>query len=185
SSTGFTDLLTNSVNNTQLQTSGNSHLTPEIARTETLGVVFTPSFIPNFNLSVDYYKTSMRNAITGINYSSTAIQNLCLASAPTYTSNFCSLAVRPITNPSDPNYKTAANFPTKIFNSPLNAASTVIKGYDIETNYAWSLPESMSWLPGRFALRSLASIQPTNTTVNIPGTTPQWAFQPKYRQTTF
>lgn len=182
SSTGFTDLLTNTVNNTQLQTSGNANLTPEIARTETLGIVFTPSFIPNFNLSLDYYHTKMTDAITGISYNNTAIQNLCLASAPTYTSNFCTLAVRPITDPSDPNYKTAANFPSKIFNSPLNAASTEIKGYDIETNYAWTME---SWLPGRFAVRSLISIQPTNTTVNIPGTTPQWAFQPKYRQTTF
>jgi len=180
SSTGFTDLLTQSVNNTQLQSSGNPHLTPEIARTETLGIVFTPSFIPNFNLSVDYYKTDMRNAITGINYSSTTIQNLCLASAPNYTSNFCSLAVRPITNPQDPNYKTAANFPSKIFNAPLNAASTKIDGYDIEANYAWQ----MSGVPGRFALRNLTSIAPTNTTVNIPGTTPQWGFQPKYRSTT-
>ncbi len=185
SSTGFTDLLTNTVNNTQLQTSGNPNLTPEIARTATLGVVFTPSFIPNFNLSVDYYSTKMRDAITGISYNNTAIQNLCLASAPTYTSNFCTLAVRPITNPSDANYKTAANFPSKIFNSPLNAASTEIQGYDIESNYAWRMTDIMPWLPGRFTARALVSIQPTNTTVNVPGTVPQWAFQPKYRATTF
>jgi len=185
SSTGFTDLLTNTVNNTQLQTSGNPNLTPEIARTATLGIVFTPSFIPNFNLSLDYYSTKMRDAITGISYNNTAIQNLCLASAPNYTSNFCTLAVRPITNPSDPNYKTAANFPSKIFNSPLNAASTEIQGYDIESNYAWSLADAMPWLPGRFNARFLGSIQPTNTTVNVPGTVPQWAFQPKFRSTTF
>lgn len=181
SSTGFTDLLTQSVNNTQLQTSGNPNLTPEVARTATLGIVLTPSFLPNFNISADYYSTVMRNAITGINYSNTAIQNLCLASAPAYNSNFCSLAVRPITNPSDPNYKTAANFPTKIFNSPLNAANSKISGYDIEANYTWQMPS----IPGRFAIRNLTSIQPTNTTVNIPGTTPQWAFQPRFRQTTF
>lgn len=185
SSTGFTDKLTNTVNNTQLQTSGNANLTPEVARTETLGIVFTPSFIPNFNISVDYYSTRMRNAITGISYNNNAIQDLCIASAPTYTSNFCSLAVRPITNPSDPNYKTAANFPSKIFNSPLNAASTKIKGYDIESNYSWRMDNVLPWLTGRFAARTLVSIQPTNTTITIPGTTPQWAFQPKYRQTTF
>jgi len=40
-------------------------------------------------------------------------------------------------------------------------------------------------MPGRFALRNLISVQPTNTTINIPGTVPQWAFQPKYRSTTF
>lgn len=185
SSTGFTDILTNSVGNTQLQTSGNPNLTPEIADTETFGIVFTPSFIPNFNLSIDYYMTKMTDAITGINYSNTIIQNLCIASAPNFNSNFCSLAVRPISNPSDPNYRTAANYPTRIFNSPLNAASAKIMGYDVEMNYAWRMPESFSWLQGRFNARSVISIQPTNTTINIPGTTPQWAFQPKYRQTTF
>ncbi|MBL8551181.1 MAG: TonB-dependent receptor [Hyphomonadaceae bacterium] len=184
SSTGFTDLLTGTVNNTQLQTSGNPNLTPEIARTVTLGLVFTPSFIENFNVSVDYYRTRMTDAITGIRYDTTAIQQLCLASAPTYTSNFCSLAVRPISNPSDPNYRTAANFPTKIFNSPLNAASSVIEGYELEANYSWSMDQVLPWLTGRFSARTLVSLQPTNTTINVPGTTPQWAFQPEYRQTT-
>lgn len=185
SASTFSDFLTGVNQNTQFQVSGNANLTPEIARTTTLGVVFTPSFIHNFNLSVDYYKTDMTDAITNISYNNAAIQNLCLASAPTYSSNFCSLAVRPITNPSDPNYKTAANFPTKIFSSPLNAASSTISGYDIESNYSWTMEDVVSWLPGRFTARTLISVQPTNTTVNIPGTAEQWAFQPKYRQTTF
>ena len=181
SSTGFTDLLTNSVGNTRLISQGNATLTPEIARTVTLGVVFTPDFIRNFNVSIDYYGTNMVHAITNVNYSSTTIQNLCLSSAPSYSSTFCTLAVRPITNTSDPNYATAANYPTAIYSSPLNAASQVIKGVDIEMNYTWR----MSWLPGRFALRDLISDQPTNTTINIPGTTPTYAFEPKVRQTTF
>jgi outer membrane receptor protein involved in Fe transport len=185
SSTGFTDLLTGTVNNTQLQTSGNPNLTPEIARTETLGIVFTPSFIDNFNISLDYYHTHMTDAITGIRYDTVAIQQLCLASAPSYSSNFCSLAVRPISDPSDPAYTTTANFPTKIFNSPLNAAESEIEGYDIEANYSWSMDQFLPWLTGEFSARTLASIQPTNTTINVPGTTPQWAFQPEYRQTTF
>lgn len=183
SASTFSDFLTGLNQNTQFQNSGNPNLTPEIARTVTFGVVFTPSFISNFNLSVDYYSTKMTDAITNISYNNAAIQNLCLASAPTYSSNFCSLAVRPITNPSDPNYKTAANFPTKIFSAPLNAANSRIMGYDIESNYSWTMP--VSWLPGRFSARTLITIQPTNTTVNIPNTAPQWAFQPKYRQTTF
>ncbi|MES1202304.1 MAG: TonB-dependent receptor, partial [Pseudomonadota bacterium] len=181
SSTGFTDLLpsTPTVNNTQLQQSGNPNLTPEIARTETVGIVFTPSFIDNFNISVDYYQTHMTDAITNIRFDTPGIQQLCYASAPSYSSNFCSLAVRPL-SPGDPNYATAANFPTKIFSAPLNAAESTIKGYDIEANYSWSMP----WLPGSFSARSLISIQPTNTTTNVPGTKPQLAFQPKYRQST-
>jgi outer membrane receptor protein involved in Fe transport len=186
SSTGFTDLLTNGNNSLRLISSGNPKLTPEKARTITLGLVLTPSFLHGFNLSVDYYRTKMTNAITGISYQSTAIQNICLASAPSYNSPFCSLAVRPITNPSDPNYKNPnLNFPTEIHNSPLNAARQKTEGVDIQANYSFDVQNVVSALVGRVSLRHLVSYQPVNTTINIPGAFPTWAVAPKLRQTTF
>ena len=42
---------------------GNPNLEPESADTYTLGVVFTPSFLPRFNLSVDYYSIEVENLI--------------------------------------------------------------------------------------------------------------------------
>jgi len=186
SSTGFTDLLTNGNNSLRLVSRGNPDLTPEKARTITAGAVLTPSFLPGFNLSVDYYRTRIKDAITGISYQSSAIQNICLASAPTYSSPFCSLAVRPITNPSDPNYKNPNfNFPTEIRNSPLNAARQETEGVEIQANYAFNLADVFSRAPGRVTVRHLLSYQPVNTTVNIPGAFPTWAVAPKVRQTTF
>jgi len=186
SSTGFTDLLTNGNNSLRLISSGNPNLTPEKARTITLGMVLTPSFVRGFNFSVDYYKTKIRDAITGISYQSSAIQNICLASAPTYNSPFCSLAVRPITNPSDPNYKNPnLNFPTEIHNSPLNAARQKTEGFDIQANYGWDMQDIVSTWSGHITLRHLLSYQPVNTTINIPGAFPTWAVAPKVRQTTF
>ncbi len=42
---------------------GNPNLAPETAETYTYGVVFTPSFIPGFSLSVDYYDIEVTNLI--------------------------------------------------------------------------------------------------------------------------
>jgi outer membrane receptor protein involved in Fe transport len=186
SSTGFTDLLTNGNNSLRLVSRGNPNLTPEKARTLTLGMVLTPSFLPNFGLSVDYYRTRMKDAITGISYQSNAIQNICLASAPAYDSPFCSLATRPITNPADPNYKNPNfNFPTEIRNSPLNAAQQKTEGVEVQVDYRFELDNIFSGAAGRVSLRHMLGYQPVNTTVNIPGAFPTWAVAPKLRQTTF
>jgi iron complex outermembrane receptor protein len=180
SSTGFTDLLTGGNNSLRLITRGNSKLTPEKARTLTVGTVLTPAFLPHFNLSIDYYRTKITDAITQITYQTTAIQNICLASAPKYDSPFCSLAVRPITDPNDPNYKNPnVNFPSEIRNSPLNVAQQETHGYDAEIDYNWDM------LGGHFDLRHLVGYQPVNTTINIPGTSPTFAQEPKLRQSTF
>jgi len=181
SSTGFRDLLTGGNNSLRLISRGNANLTPEKARTITLGAVFTPSFIPRFSLSIDYYRTKMTDAITGISYQSDAVQNICLASAPAYDSPFCSLAIRPITNPNDPNYRDPVlNFPTEVLNSPLNAARQRTKGYEVQAAYSFDIANFAS-----VSLRHLLSYQPVNTTINIPGAFPTWAVQPKLRQTTF
>ena len=186
SSTGFVDILTGGNNSLRLVSRGNPNLTPEKARTLTWGWVFKPSFIPGFGLSLDYYRTRITDAITGISYQSTAIQNICIASAPNYDSPFCSLAVRPITNPADPNYKNPnLNFPTEIRNSPLNAANQRTEGLEVQFDYQFDTQNVVSWLPGRMSIRHLLGYQPVNTTVNIPGAAPTWAVAPKVRQTTF
>ena len=180
SSTGFTDLLTGGNNSLRLVSTGNANLTPEKARTMTVGVVLTPTFIPELDLSVDYYRTRISDSIIPISYQLTNIQNLCLASAPNYDSPFCSLAVRPITDPSDPNYRNPnANFPSEIRNSPLNVARQEMHGYDFQLNYGWDM------LKGRVAFRHLVSYQPLNETISLPGSFPTWAMEPKLRQSTF
>jgi len=188
SSTGFTDLLipvppnptgSNVNGGERLISQGSASLTPEKARTITVGMVLTPSFLPNFNFSVDYYQTKMTNAITNINYSSTVVQNTCLASAPNYDNAFCKFADRPITNPTDPAYRTPANLASQIYARPFNSATQVTHGFDAQFNYRWEM------LSGKFNLRHLVSYQPVNETVSIPGTNPTWAVAPKLRQTTF
>jgi len=181
-STGFQDRLTGGSNQGQrLVSRGNPDLTPETAKTFTLGVVLTPDFMPRFSFAVDYWETKLTNAIQNVSYQNDTIQGLCTASAPEYDSNFCSLAIRPITDPTDPNFRNpAVNMPTEIRASPLNAALLKTKGYDAQIDYNWEMAG------GTFSLRHLASYQPVNATLNTPASTfYTYAQQPKLFQSTF
>lgn len=181
-STGFQDRLTGgSSQGMRLVTRGNPDLSPEEADTITAGIVVTPTALPRFSVSVDFWETRLRNAITNITYQNDAIQGLCIASAPAYDSNFCTLAIRPITNPSDPNYTNPDfNMPTEIRSSPLNAARQNIKGFDFQLDYSWDM------FGGQVDLRHLAVYQPKNRTLNTPASA-FWtrAVMPKVMQTTF
>ena len=182
SSTGFQDRLTGGSNQGQrLISQGNPQLTPEEAKTLTVGIVLTPPAIPRFSVAVDFYETKMTNAITPFSYQSDAIQGLCISSAPTYNSPFCQLAIRPITDPTDPNYLNPAfNMPTAILNAPVNAAVQKTKGYDFQLDYNWDMAG------GQFSIRHLASYQPVNSTLGSPlSRFYVWAVQPKLMQTTF
>src|SRR6185295_10632862 len=184
-STGFVDRLTQGPQTgTQLVTKGNPTLTPEIAHTYTLGVVLTPDFIPGFTTSLDYYQTHMANAITGISYQSTTVQGLCIASAPAYNSPYCSLATRPFP-PSDPRFATPANYPTQIFNSPLNSAKIQMEGWNFEADYNFDWADVWSAIPGSMTLRHLMTYQPVLEQQSLPGTAYSWTAQPKTRMTTF
>jgi outer membrane receptor protein involved in Fe transport len=184
SSTGFQDLLTGVNSNTRLVTRGNPNLKPEEAHTYTAGVVLTPTFIPNFNVSVDWYMTHMTNAITSISGQGTDQQNLCIASAPAYNSPFCGLYVRPYA-PGNPLYTSAANYPTEVWSSPTNAAIQQMEGWNIEANYHFAVDDIVSGWGGDIALRDLATYQPVNFSRTLTTAFPTWAFAPKFRQSTF
>ena len=184
SSTGQNDLLTGATNSTQLVSQGNAALTPEVAHTYTLGLVFTPDFIPGFTASLDYYQTHMANAITNISYQNNTVQQLCIASAPTYNSPFCSLAVRPFA-PGTPQYTTTANFPTQVLSSPLNSAKVQMEGWNFEADYNFDWADVWDAIPGSVMLRHLVAYVPVLQTQNLPGQTYTWTSQPKTRMTTF
>jgi iron complex outermembrane recepter protein len=183
-STGFNDLLTGVNSGTQLVTRGNSTLTPEVAHTYTLGVVLTPDFIPGFTTSLDYYVTHMTNAITNISYQNTTVQNLCIASAPSYSSPYCLLATRPVA-PGGAGYNASANFPSQILSSPLNSANIQMEGWNFEVDYNFDLEDLWSAIPGAVTLRHLTTYQPVLETQNLPGTPYAWTSQPKVRMTSF
>jgi iron complex outermembrane receptor protein len=150
-------------NTTTFSSQGNANLVPEVARTYTVGVVWTPDFIRGLTVSLDYFRIHLANAIASLG-TSTTTQTLCEASNG--TSIYCANYQRPLPF-SD---HTSANFATKLFTFNLNAASQKTEGWDFETNYAWAMSDMVDGWDGSWNARLLATYQPViNNTTLIPG----------------
>jgi iron complex outermembrane recepter protein len=68
---------------------GNQDLQPETADTVTFGFVFTPTFLPAFNATIDYYDIKIKNVIS--TYGAGLILNNCLATGSPF---YCGLVHR-------------------------------------------------------------------------------------------
>jgi len=141
---------------------GNPNLRPETSINNTLGVVFTPSFIPGLTASVDYYHVKIGNAISTIGGNSQAAYQLCLESS--LTSPYCNLITRPLgyTN------QTPANFPTQIISLNHNVAMNSRGGFDTEIDYASDL-SSWSDMNGFVNLRLFWNRQEVSGVVSVAG----------------
>lgn len=161
---GFTDVHTgNQIQQATTISQGNINLQPEVARTWTVGAVFTPQFIQGLNVSLDYYQITLKNAITSINGSTAGVQQVCEASNG--TSPLCALFVRPLPF-SD---RSPANYPTAVLSQTLNAALNKTSGVDLEVNYGFDLKDVIDDAPGSVMLRIFADYQPQNSFSSFPG----------------
>lgn len=97
---------------------GNKSLLPEVANTLTIGAVLEPRAIPGLSLSVDYYDIKVRNAISTI--SAQQLLDQCAAG----NQFACSQTVRD-----------ANGTLIKLYQTPINLASAVARGVDIEGSY--------------------------------------------------
>ncbi len=117
--------------NSQLQANlgGNSNLKSEKSNTFTLGVVVQPSFLPAFNMTVDYFNIKIKDYISPIG--SANILNLC------YTQNisaFCGLIVR------DPLSGLTTSTPQDgITDLTQNSGGLVTDGVDVGVDYKLNL----------------------------------------------
>lgn len=123
---------------------GNSHLSPEISTTKSIGFVFTPTFFKGFNLSLDYFNIDVAKAI--ISLPLTTILETCAVDAnPTS----CALINR------NPNLGYAIfgdGSSGYVSTNLVNAGALQTRGIDLETNYRLGLPEVMGHEVGRLAL---------------------------------
>ncbi len=141
-------------------TGGNANLKPETSINNTLGVVFTPGFIPGLTASVDYYHVKIGNAIGAIGGNSQAAEQLCLES--NLASPYCNLISRPLgyTN------TTAANFPTQIISLNQNVSLNSRGGFDTEIDYVSDL-SSWSDMNGFMNFRLFWNHQEVSGTVSV------------------
>lgn len=112
---------------------GNSSLRPEIAKTKTLGFVYSPSFVPGLSASLDWYKVTVNNRITAVD--ADFVLDQCYLHN---VASFCSVIKR----------DTAGNVISLARgNANLGALST--EGFDIGLGYR--LPRTAY---GQFSVRS-------------------------------
>jgi outer membrane receptor protein involved in Fe transport len=168
---GINDPVLGTSYNVQNIQGGNPNLKPEEADTLTFGVVFTPTFIPRFRMSVDYYDLELKGAINSL--ATSAIVDRCYTDTPA----LCSLITRP----------TPTSQITVVRSAPANFQSIKLRGVDVELGYGLPL------FDGDLDLRALINytdkldlVDGANTThlagntelITIQGVggTPHWRF---------
>jgi iron complex outermembrane receptor protein len=140
---------------------GNTTLDPENSNSFTLGLTFTPTFLPNFTGSVDYYHIKLKGGV-GV-FPAGVIMTSCLQTGDPI---FCSQIVRNSTNGS-------LNGPTQatggyIIQTNVNIGKALLKGVDVQANYR--LPIGDRWGHLAFSLNG-AYLQKYETTT-APGVDP-------------
>ena len=116
---------------------GNAFLKPETALTKTAGFVYSPSFLANFSVGLDWYNIKIENRITGI--SATYVANQCYIQGD---ANFCSVIKRdPLTGQI-----------TTLSRGNANLGEMETEGLDLAINYR--LPRTAY---GQFGFRNETS----------------------------
>ena len=135
---------------------GNANLQPEIADTYTAGVVVTPTFLPGFTASVDYFNIDITQAIGGIG--SDTILAACTATADPF---FCGLINR---DPTGSLWRSAGGFTTNV---TQNIGGFKTSGIDAQINYNREIGD-LGTLTFNFLGTYLDELV-TDTGVSIPG----------------
>jgi outer membrane receptor protein involved in Fe transport len=135
--------------------SGNPALLPEKANTTGIGAVFSPTFLPGFNASVDYYRINIKGAIATL--SGQQIIDQCRDGV----TSVCQFLVR------DP----ATNLLTQVLIKPANVISQGTKGIDLEMSYRFALASLVDDWNGGLTLRGFGNhviSRATNNPAAIP-----------------
>jgi len=124
---------------------GSLALTPEIGKTYGVGVVFTPTFLPNFALSVDYFDIEVSDAIDAI--TAQQVVNFCYEQS---LQEFCD----------EINFAPGTDDVQTIDLSYMNFARQTAKGLDVEASYRRPIG------PGDLTLRALGTYTIENISDN-------------------
>ena len=160
---------------------GNPNLREEKADQWNVGAVFTPSFFPGFNLSVDYFDIDLDQGIS--TFAAQSIVDLCFQGEQAFCDAITIDAARS-PNPAQPYLI--------IRNQPFNAATQKVRGLDIDAAYRLPLDRLFGDAQGAITLRGLATRYIDNkfdsgvpgtvvlNTVGVnggQGSTPKWIYR--------
>ena len=122
---------------------GNPNLTPEESESTTIGIVWTPSFIDNFSVTLDSYTIDIDDAILFV--LTQTIADNCVDSPSGLDANFCAAIDRdPITNDI-----------SLIRSGFINASALEVAGLEMDIRYATDL--TFVDLPGELSMHLAAT----------------------------
>jgi iron complex outermembrane recepter protein len=124
----FGTVVANSANQYNGLIGGNPDLKPETALTSSFGLGWTPSYVPNLRVQVDYFNIKIEDVISTIG--ANTILNQCVQSG-----NFCNLIHRdPATA-----YSLWLSNNGYVVDSLANVGQLQTKGIDLDTSYAFDM----------------------------------------------
>ena len=110
---------------------GNTNFKPETANTSTVGLVFTPTFLPAFNATIDYYNIKINNFITS--YGANFILTNCLNSGqPVVSAAWCIVRLTRWERSDGSLWLGTLSY---ISDGTLNLGELQQEGFDFELNY--------------------------------------------------
>jgi iron complex outermembrane receptor protein len=163
STSGISDSLTGASGSANTLTVGNPALKPEVASNNTAGLVYTPGWLDNLSVGIDYFHILVQREIAAISGNNPVVQSLCLAS-PGGSSPYCALIQRPISY----NSTSPLNFPTLFYAQAQNFQSQWTEGVDFDVSYRTDLSR-WSGLSGWMNVRLLWTHTSFLKTLGLPG----------------
>lgn len=106
---------------------GNQNLENEVAKDMTLGFIYTPTQLPGFSVTVDYWEFELSNVIQS--YTGPSLVQYCYRSS-SLDNPYCPLIERDAETGEITNY----------YETPVNAALSDISGWDVEAAYSYNSP---------------------------------------------
>jgi outer membrane receptor protein involved in Fe transport len=137
-------------------TQGNPNLTPEKGTMTVFGAVYSPSWLPGFTMSADYYGLLITDAIGALG--SVQVVQDCEDSGG--TAPICANVIRPFPFSN----RTPDNFPLTIYTGAFNQAKIFQSGIDVEMAYRFPMSTFFDSWSGTLELRGLLSIGLENET---------------------
>lgn len=144
-------------------TGGNPNLMPETSNSLTVGAVWQPRFIPNFDVTIDYWDIKIEDIIYQLGY--TQIMNLCV-DLPTIQNQYCAAQGRnqtPATPTAQHGILLPAGAPLYVNAQQGNIASMRARGIDVGLNYRVDAG------PGRLGLKFAGTYLIDHTFQTTPG----------------
>jgi len=133
-------------------TSGNPVLQPEKADTIGLGVVFTPTFLPGFAFSADYYNIDIKGAVRAPQ--AQTVIDLCFAGQTVLCPNI---------------QRDANGLIHTVVTRPENLVGQKAAGIDFESSYRFPLSDINEDWDGHISIRAMATRAITLTTEDTNG----------------